>query len=100
MTDGREGSHFGGKIWKHIHIIESTLAVHNDVRCLTTIEVCRDFAVLLLTLVTTSRGFTLARSRTTATTDPLVIGGGIVREGRKDRGVAGWLELRDEEGQR
>lgn len=83
-----------------IHVVESTLTVDDDIRRLTTIEMRRNLPMLLLTLMTTSRGLTLARSRTTTTADALVVRGGIVGERGEDRGCAGGLELRGEEGQR
>lgn len=49
-----------GALAKTIHVVPSPLAVHDDIRRLTTIEARRDLAVLLLTLVTTSGRFALA----------------------------------------
>lgn len=81
-----------------VHIVESTFPVHDNIRRLTTIEMCGDFSMLFLTLVTTAGGFALARSRTTTSTDTLVVRGGIVGERGKDGGGAGGLGLRGEEG--
>lgn len=86
----------GGR--KNVHVVPSSLAVHDDILRLTTIEARRDLAVLLLTLVTTSGSFTLAGGRTTTAADALVVGCGIIRERGENGGVAGLLESRGEEG--
>lgn len=85
---------------RNIHVLEPALAMDDNIRRLTTIEARRYLSMLLLTFVTTARGFTLARSRTTTATDTLVVGRGIVGERGEDVGVAGLLELGDEECQR
>lgn len=65
----------------HLHVDAAALAVHDDILGLTTIEARWDFAVLTLTLVTTTGGLTLARSGTTASTDALVVSSRVVGEG-------------------
>lgn len=84
---------------KNEHVVPSPLAVHDDIRSLTTIEASRDLAVLLLTLVTTSGSFTLAGSWTTTTADALVVRCGIIGKRGENGGVAGLLECRCQEGQ-
>lgn len=79
---------------KNVHVIPSPLAVHNDIRRLTTIEARRDLAVLLLTLVATTGSFTLAGSWTTTTTDALVVRCGIIGKRGENGGVPRLLECR------
>jgi hypothetical protein len=88
-----------GERKKNLHVLFSTLTVDNNVGRLTTIEPGRDLSMLTLTLVTASRGLTLAGSRTTTAADTLVVGRRIVGERGEDVRAA-LLELRDEEGQR
>lgn len=85
---------------KTVHVVPSPLAVHDDIGRLTTIEACRDLAVLFLTLVTTSGRFTLARGWTTTAADALVVRRGIIGERGENGGVAGLLECRGQKGQR
>lgn len=78
---GRWGGYFFFSRENHLHVDAAALAVHDNILGLTTIEARWDFAVLTLTLVTTTRGLTLARSGTTASTDALVVGSRVVGEG-------------------
>lgn len=70
-----------GKCEENIHILESALTMHNNIRCLSTIEPRWHFSMLLLTLVTPSGGFTLAGRGTATSSDPLIVGSGGVGEG-------------------
>ena len=90
------GLGFGNRREKNLQVLSSSLAGDDDIGRLTTIKAGRDLSVLSLTLVTTTRCLTLARSGTTTAADALVIGGRIVGEGGEDVGAA-LLELRDEE---
>lgn len=65
-------------------VLVSSLAAHDNVGRLSSIECSRHFAVLLLTLVTTSRCFALARRGTAATSYPLVVCAGVIRERVQD----------------
>lgn len=51
----------------------SAFTVNDNILRLTTIETCGDLSVLTLTLVTTTRSFTLAGGRTTASSDAFVV---------------------------
>lgn len=85
---------------KIIHVgFFTPCAADDNILGLTTIEAGGNLSVRLLTLVTTSRGLTLAGGGTTTTTDALVVGGGIVGERGEDGGIAGLLELRCQEDQ-
>lgn len=76
--------------------------MHHDLRRLTTRKSRRHFTMLLLTLMTTSGGLTLTGSRTTTSSNPLVIGGRVIGERGQDVSVAALLllKLREEERQR
>jgi hypothetical protein len=73
-------------------VFESTLALNHFERCLSTVEVCRHFAVLLLAFVPAAGGFALAAGWAAPATDLLVIGARIVGEGRENGCGAGLLE--------
>lgn len=88
-----------GALAKTVHVVPSPLAVHDDIRRLTTIEARRDLAVLLLTLVTTSGRFSLARGWTTTAANALVVRCGIIGKRGENGGVAGLLECRGQKGQ-
>lgn len=69
--------------WTHFHLERivlstSTLRVRDPLRCLTSLKACRHLSVSMLTLLTTSSSFSLARSRTATALDPLVVGTFIV----------------------
>lgn len=66
-------------------VLESSLSVHHLLRRLSTVEVPRDLAMLLLTLVTTTRRLALARRGTATSSYPLVVGARVVRQIREHR---------------
>lgn len=64
-----------------IHVTLLAICSVNDmVRRLTTIEPRGNLSMLLLTLMTPSRGLTLARSRTSTASDFLAVGTGVIGE--------------------
>lgn len=67
-----------------IHIIKPPLTMDNNLRRLTTIKRRRNLSMLLLTLVTSSGGLTLARSRTTTSSNALVVGALCIGERGQD----------------
>lgn len=64
-----------------LHVDAASLAVDDDVGCLSSIEAGGDLSVLALTFVTATGGLTLARSGTTTSTNALVVGCRVVGEG-------------------
>lgn len=63
----------GGEV-DGVNIIKPPLTMNNNIRRLTTIKRSGDLSMLLLTLVTSSGGFTLTGGRTTTSSDALVVG--------------------------
>ena len=76
----------------------SSDAVHDPVWRLATIEACRYFAMLLLTLVSSPGRFTVAARGPSSDANALVVCALVVRELREDGCGAGLLEHGVEEG--
>lgn len=79
----------------HILVVRSLMAVHNILRRLTTLESRRNFSMLFLTLVSSSRCLSFSTGWTTSATNALLVGLVSVVQASKNGGVAdgeGWEE--------
>lgn len=64
----------------NIHVVESPLAVHDNLRRLSTIESSRNLSVLSLTLVTPSGRLSLTGRRTATSSDALAVSPRVIGE--------------------